>query len=1032
MSLAPTLFQRPARRRTRWLGVGLTLLVASALTAFWGGDFCRYVGKSHLERRQHEQSLRWLNAAVWFNRYHAETQFQLARVHRRLKQFDLFREHWGSARLLGWDGNQLQREQWIALAQTRQFPELRNHWASLFEQAGSDGPEISEGFVTECLAMFRLTSAGVVLDAWEKDFPDDGGPHYMRGLIREASKNWTGAEQAYQLALQREPARTDARHRLAKALMKQLRFDEAEPHLRRCLDERPDDTEICVAAAECLHKSGRTDEARRILAARLTAEPGDLAVLQKLGEIELAAGRLAEALEYVKQALHIEATSRNIRYQLATVLQRGGNLAAARREFEYVDEASGPVLQLGRQVPDLVSDPKNVSLRFQVATTTWKYKSREDGAKWFHSVLEFDPKHGPTHRALQQHYTIAGDSRRAQYHRSLADRLLDKPDPNPADSLQEHWTRVLALNQQMVADAKILKTRIASSAERLTPGEAPSKPPGSVPDRADSAIGQFVEKTEAAGIRFTPANGEEAEERTILETLGVGIALFDYDGDGRWDLFCPGGGTFGKGKTVEGCAPVLYRNEGAWRFTEFTELAGLNDETLYSHGAIVGDYDNDGFPDLLVTGYGGLRLYHNQGDGTFRERSREAGLTLQSWSTSAAWGDLNLDGVLDLYVVNYVDWSFANHPYCAGHGGGARDVCSPSRFNALPDAVYFGNGDGTFRDESSRLSETGKGLGVLVADLDLDGDLDIYVANDTTPNLLFRNDGRGNLTEIGLMSGTALSDTGRADGSMGLDLGDFDLDGLPDLWVANFEDQSFALYRNEGDCLFQHVSGLTGISQVGAVYVGFGTVFFDFDGDGDEDLFVATGHVMHTARNAAFRQLPLLYENLGGKRFANIASQAGEYMAAPHMGRGVAIADLDGDGDLDLAISHTNEPISILANETRSGAHWMVVHLIGVQSNREAIGARVEIQTDGGRQTRQVKGGSSYLSSSDRRLHFGLGAAADVRGVIIHWPSGVTQQLNEMPADQIIVVHEPNAEGASAPLHQGEPRKPKSPGGPNS
>ena len=1009
MSHAPNHPSCTAGRRTRWIGIGLTLLFALVLTTVLGDDFCRFVGKSHLDRRQHEQALRWLEAAAWFDWYHAETQFQLARVRRRLKQFDLFREHLGSARLLGWDRGQLQREQWIALAQTRQFHELRNHWATLFEEAGSDGPEISEGYVTDCLATFRLTSASVVLDAWEKDFPDDAGPYYMRGLIREASKNWTGAEQAYQQALLRAPSRADVRHHLANALMKQLRFEEAEPHLRRCLDERPGETETCVSAAECLHKLGQTGEARRILLARLDDAPRDLAVLRKLGEIELAVGRLAEALDCVKRALHIEAVSRDIRFQLATVLQRGGNLAAAQREFEYVDEASGPVLQLGRQVPDLVGDPKNVPLRFQVATTTWKYKSREDGAKWFHSVLGFDARHGPTHRALAQHYAIAGDLRRAQYHRSLAEELQpDDSDPNSAPSLQDHWTRVLALNQ-LIADAKILKTRIASSDGRPLPGGPPSKPVGSGPGSTGTAIVQFVEKTEEAGIRFTPANGEEANQRTILETLGVGIALFDYDGDGDSDLFCPGGGTFSKQETIEGRAPVLYRNEGAWRFTDLTELAGLKDQTLYSHGAIVGDCDNDGFPDVLVTGYGGLRLYQNQGDGTFRERSHEAGLTLQSWSTSAGWGDFDLDGVLDLYVVNYVDWSFANNPYCGGHGAGQRDVCSPTRFNALPDVLYFGNGDGTFRDESSRLSQTGKGLGVLVADLDVDGDLDIYVANDTTPNLLFQNDGRGNLTEIGLVSGAALSDTGRADGSMGLDLGDFDLDGLPDLWVANFEDQSFALYRNEGDCIFQHVSGLTGISQVGAVYVGFGTVFLDFDGDGDEDLFVTTGHVMHAARNATFRQTPLLYENRDAKRFANIASQAGKYMSTPHMGRGVAAGDVDGDGDLDLAISHTNEPISVLANESLSHPHWFAVHLIGLRSTREAIGARVDIWTDRGRQTRQVKGGSSYLSSSDRRLHFGLGDAAHVRRVEIHWPSGATQQLGEMPANQLLVVQEPNA-----------------------
>jgi enediyne biosynthesis protein E4 len=996
--------------RLRWTAAAVLGLAVFILALLLADDFCRWAGTSYLDQRQHQRALRWLQSAAWLNFHHPETQFQLARVHRRLGQFDQFEKHWYAARRLGCDTERLQREQWIALAQTKQFHELRqHHWAALFEQAGSDGPEISEGYVTECLAKFRLAAAGAVLEAWQKDFPDDAGPYYLRGLVREASKNWVAAEQEFQQALECDPSRTEARYRLATALMKQLRFEEAELHLQRCLEERPGESESCVAAAECLYKLEKTNEARRILRERLDEEPGDYAALRKLGEIELAVGRLAEAFECLKKAVRIDAVSQDLRYQLATVLRRGGNLAAAQREFAYVHEANKPVLQLGRQIPDLVAAPDDVELRFEVAMTTWKYKSRDDGAKWFHSLLEFDPQHGPTHRALEQHYSIAGDHRRASYHRRLADKFL-VPDaaPHPAGTLQEHWDRLLALNQQTLDHADIQLTRIESADNSAGGSETPATS-GSELSTAPVTSGQFIEKTQEAGIQFTPTNGEEWNHRTILETLGVGIAILDYDGDGRLDVFCPGGGTFGDQQTILGRHPVLYRNEGEWRFTDVTESAGLKDDTLYSHGAVVADYDNDGFPDILVTGYGGLRLYHNQGDGTFVEKSQQAGLTLASWSTSAAWGDLDGDGVLDLYVVNYVDWSFENNPECFSYAGGPRDVCSPTRFNALPDALYFGNGDGTFRDESSRLTDAGKGLGVIMADLDLDGDLDIYVANDTTPNLLFRNDGRGNLTEIGLMSGTALNDTGRADGSMGIALGDFDLDGLPDLWVANFEDQSFALYRNEGDCVFHHVSGITGITQVGAVYVGFGTMFFDFDGDGYEDIFVTNGHVMHESRNAPFRQLPLLFKNSGGKRFINMAPQAGPYMSTPHMGRGVAVGDLDGDGYLDLAVSHTNEPISVLANQLNSRPHWIAVRLIGVRSNRSAIGARVEIWTDRGRQSRQIKGGGSYLSTSDPRLYFGLLDASEVRRMDIHWPSGVTQQIEQIPANQVMVLHEPTA-----------------------
>jgi hypothetical protein len=445
-----------------------------------------------------------------------------------------------------------------------------------------------------------------------------------------------------------------------------------------------------------------------------------------------------------------------------------------------------------------------------------------------------------------------------------------------------------------------------------------------------------------------------------------------------------------------------------WQFTAVTDPAGIAAAAFYSHGALAGDYDNDGFPDLLVTGYHGLALYHNQGDGTFSEVAQQAGLMRDTWSTSAAWGDVDGDGVLDLYVVSYVDWSFDNDPYCrASHG--ARDVCSPTAFHAQPHRFYRGLGDGKFCEASQAVGvvDGAKGLGVIAADVDMDGHLDFYVTNDTTPNLLYHNDGHGHLREVGLSSGTGLSDTAMADGSMGVDLGDYNLDGRPDLWVANFEDQTFALYRNEGDCLFQHVSGLTGIARNRGLYVGFGTVFFDFDLDGDEDLFVATGHVAYHPRNSATRQQPLLFENLAGRTFVNVADQAGPYTQTAHVGRGVALGDLDDDGRPDLAIAHTNEPIALLRNESRTTGHWLRVRLIGTRSPRQPIGARVRLRTADGSQTRQVKGGGSFLSSSDPRLMFGFHQASHVNELEIAWPSGVTQRLQDLPVDQTLVVIEP-------------------------
>ena len=540
---------------------------------------------------------------------------------------------------------------------------------------------------------------------------------------------------------------------------------------------------------------------------------------------------------------------------------------------------------------------------------------------------------------------------------------------------------------------------------------------------AQQTLARFADIAQASGVQFMYRDGQEAGNYAILESLGGGAALFDYDGDGALDIFLPGGGHYGLHNEILGNPGALFRNDGArtggnCAYQDVTSLAGVQQAPYYSHGAAVGDYNDDGFPDLLVTGYGGLALFHNQGDGSFVEMAQAAGLTDALWSSSAAWGDLDGDGVLDLFVAHYVNWSFANHPFCDAGQENQREVCPPKKFEGLPDVLYFGNGDGTFRDGSGEagllnvghpsgaaMFDADKGLGVLLADVDLDGDLDIYVANDTVPKFLYRNKGHGTFDEIGCQCGAALSDSATADGSMGLDIGDFNLDGLPDLWVANYERESLALYRNEGDCQFLHVSRSTGVTAVGALFVSFGTLFLDFDRDGDEDIFVTNGHVIRYPVNAPLRQLPLLFENRNG-RFVNVAQAAGPYLASPHLGRGVAGGDIDNDGDIDLVLSPINEPAAVLVNESPNDNHWLKVRLIGVKSQRDAVGAHVTLATSAGKQTRQVKGGGSYLSQSDYACFFGIPQGAKLEGLSIRWPSGSTQKVTGLDVDRSIVVIE--------------------------
>ncbi len=541
----------------------------------------------------------------------------------------------------------------------------------------------------------------------------------------------------------------------------------------------------------------------------------------------------------------------------------------------------------------------------------------------------------------------------------------------------------------------------------------PTKPLGK--DKSDRAnLGapkpppMFADFIGQSQIRFTYRNGEEANHYSILESLGGGVAILDYNEDGNQDVMLAGGGGFGDGQTIHGLPNALFRNLGDGSFEEITEFAGLAQPLFYSHGLAAADFDNDGWSDLLVTGYGRVALYLNLGDGTFREVTIDAGLTDTGWSTSAAWGDLNQDGNLDLYIAHYVNWSFQNHPQCFSEG--RPDVCSPRKFGPTKDSVYFNQGDGSFADatvHAGLVLENAKGLGVILLDVDGDRKLDIYVANDTTDNHLYRNQGAGRFEEVGRIFGVALDNDGVPNGSMGIDVSDVNNDGWPDILVTNFARESQALYRNQSGRGFVHVSQLAGLMAVGRSFVSFGVGFLDFDRDGAEDIFIANGHVVHHPTDSTVKQRPLLFRSNGQGRFLPVsASDAGSYFESTHLARGAAVGDLDNDGLIDICISHTNDSCAVLRNNSAHAGHYLKVILRGKSSARTPVGAVATLEVAGKRLVRFQKGGGSYLSQHESSLFFGLGETDRVERLVVQWPSLRETALLNLPIDRPLVVTE--------------------------
>jgi enediyne biosynthesis protein E4 len=536
---------------------------------------------------------------------------------------------------------------------------------------------------------------------------------------------------------------------------------------------------------------------------------------------------------------------------------------------------------------------------------------------------------------------------------------------------------------------------------------------------ASSPEALFTDRTEAAGLDFKHESSATSN-KYLIETMGGGVAVFDYDNDGRLDVFFTNGAKL-EDPMLPGGQPDksdprfwnrLYHQEENGTFRDVTEKAGLTGmpQNRYGMGVAVGDYDNDGYPDVYVTNYGGNTLYHNNGDGTFGDVTAAAGVAASGWSASAGFFDYDNDGRLDLFVTRYVEWTFQTNGYCGEKKPGYRAYCHPDNYEPTTNILYHNDGDGTFTDVSAKAgvaAVSGKGLGVAFADYDDDGYLDVYVANDSVQSFLFHNNKNGTFTEVGLLVGVGFNEDGKTFAGMGADFADYDNDGRPDILVTDLSNERYHLFRQGGDGSFQDATNSSGVGAATLLFSGWSTRLFDYDNDGWKDIFVAQGHVMDTiektAPNLRYLQPPLLLRNESG-RFVRAA--AGEAFQRDWAGRGAAFGDLDGDGRVDVVVGNVGQRALVLRNEGESKGQWLGIRTVGKASNRDGLGCRVKVVSASGTQYFAVTTAVGYLSASDKQLRIGLGGAIRADLVEIRWPSGVVQKMENVAAGQIVVAME--------------------------
>jgi tetratricopeptide (TPR) repeat protein len=771
-----------------------------------------------------------------------------------------------------------------------------------------------------------------------------------------------------------ERAKEAERHlRLANELFDQRRFSEAAAEARKAREKNPDLLAAWKLSGLSLQLAGQTAEAAMEFASALQRFPGDADLWFYLARVQYLQSSLKPAESSARRSLELQPDHAGAHTQLAMTLEALNDypnaLAHYRRGIELgAKQQRQPTLPL-----------------VYAANLLLKLNRFEEALDYFTRAA-----------------TIAPRSSEINLSRGRALEKLGK-----LKEAEEAYNRAIAIDGNRQARAAL---------ERLRAGIITISPSA----KAANVIApiKFRNAASSARLDFT-LNNSATPRKYQVETMTGGVAVIDFDGDGWMDIYFVNGAEL---PSMKKSSPKfwnrLYRNNRDGTFSDATEKSGVSGEG-YSMGVAVADYDNDGDQDIFVAGVNRNILFRNDGKGRFNDVTTEAGLTGidpvrgKMWSVAAAWLDYDNDGDLDLFVVNYCKWNPEIDPYCGAMKEGWRTYCFPDKYEGLPNHLFRNNGDSTFTDVSSTsgiAKHIGKGMGVAIADYDDDGFIDVFVANDTLPNFLFRNKGRGGFEEVGLAAGVAVNDSGRPVSSMGVDFRDYDNDGLPDLILSALEGETYPPFKNLGKGYFADATWTSGLGPETVKRSGWSLGLFDINNDGLKDLFTVNAHVndnIELYNNQSYRQPNSVFVNTGGGAFLDASHEAGADFQIKRAHRGCAFADFDNDGRVDVVTTSLNEPVELFRNESTNDHHWLAIRLIGVKSNRDGIGAKIKLTTaDGRAQFNHVTTSVGYASSSDPRAHFGLGRNVKVKEIEIRWPSGALQRLKEVAVDRMLTITE--------------------------